>query len=123
MYFTNDPGIFFPADMRSVSVVNFVEGKIARWLDYWDCNHIGAANLEGMKLPDEQFPTDFRESLVGNVAATRIKRAATSLNQALAANDAGGAAALFAPDATFVDLTAHLRITGPCHVTTFLTGV
>ena len=40
----------------------------------------------------------------------------------MAANDAAGAAARFAPDATFVDLTAHLRITGPRHITAFLTG-
>jgi ketosteroid isomerase-like protein len=120
VYFTNDPGIFFPADMRSVRVVNFIDGKIARWLDYWDYNHIGEANLKGMRLPDEQFPADFKESLVGDVATARIKQVAASLNQALAANDAARAAALFAPDATFTHLTAHLRITGPRHITTFL---
>jgi hypothetical protein len=122
VYFTNDPGIFFPADMQSVSVVNFIDGKIARWLDYRDYNNIGEANLKGMRRPDEQFPADFKESLVGDVATARIKRAAVSLNQALAAEDAAGAAALFAPDATFVDLTAHLRITGPRHITSFLTA-
>jgi hypothetical protein len=93
---------------------------IARWLDYWDYNHIGEANLKGMRQPDEQFPADFKESLVGDVATARIKQAATSLNQALAANDPAGAAALFAPDATLVDLTAHLRVTGPRHITKFL---
>ena len=65
VYFTNDAGIFFPADMRSVSAVNFVDGKIARWIDYWDANHIGAANLEGWRHPQEEFPADFGESKVG----------------------------------------------------------
>jgi hypothetical protein len=122
VYFTNDPGIFFPADMRSISVVNFIEGKIARWLDYWDYNHIGAANLGGLRLPDDQFPTDFQESLVGEMASVRIKQVAAGLNGALATNEPDRAAALFAPDATYADLTAHVRITGRRHITSFLTG-
>ncbi|MFD3522312.1 nuclear transport factor 2 family protein [Streptomyces sp. NPDC058653] len=122
VYFSNNPGIFFPSEMRAISVVNFVRGKITRWDDYWDPNHVGAANLVGMKLPDNQFPADFGESLVGEPTAARIKRAATRLNTAMAANDTAAAAALFAPDATFVDLPAHVRVTGPRHIGTFLTG-
>jgi ketosteroid isomerase-like protein len=122
VYFTNDPGIFFPADQRAISVVNFVDGKIARWIDYWDANHIGAANVEGWKVADEQFPSDFGASRVGEVAAPAIVQAANALNAALVAADIATAAALFAPDATFVDLTAHVRVVGPRHIRTFLTG-
>jgi limonene-1,2-epoxide hydrolase len=122
VYFTNDPGIFFPADMRSVSAVNFVDGKIARWIDYWDANHIGAANLEGWRHPQEEFPADFGESQVGEVASTRIQQVVTTLNQALAAHDVAAATALFAPDATFTDLPGHVRVTGPRHIRSFLTA-
>ncbi|MFD9740847.1 nuclear transport factor 2 family protein [Umezawaea sp. NPDC059074] len=118
--FANDPGIFFPADMRAISVVNFLDGKIARWIDYWDTNHIGAANLIGFRHADSEFPADFKESVVGDVAADRIKEVAASLNQAFAAGDAAGAAALFSKDATFVDLTAHVHLTGSRHITSFL---
>jgi limonene-1,2-epoxide hydrolase len=121
VYFTNDPGIFFPADMRSVSAVDFIDGKIARWIDYWDANHIGAANLEGWRHPQEQFPADFGESQVGEVASTRIRQVAAHLNEALAAHDATTAAALFAPDATFADLPGHVQVTGPRHIQSFLT--
>lgn len=122
VYFTNDPGIFFPADMRAVSAVNFIDGKIARWIDYWDANHIGAANVEGWRHPEEEFPADFGESLVGERASSKIQKVAASLNQALAAQDVAAAAALFAPDATFVDLPSHVRVTGPRSILTFLTG-
>src|SRR4029450_4801776 len=112
VYFTNDPGIFFPADMRAVSAVNFIDGKIARWIDYWDANHIGAANLEGWRHPEEEFPADFGESLVGEGAPSKTQKGTASLNQALAAHEVAAAAALFAPDATFVDLPSHVRVTG-----------
>ena len=122
VYFTNDPGVFFPADMRSVSAVNFVDGKIARWIDYWDANHIGAANLEGWRHPQEEFPADFGESKVAETATALIQKIATALDTALAAHDVQGAAALFAPDATFVDLPSHVRVTGPRHILSFLTA-
>lgn len=122
VYFTNDPGIFFPADMRSVSAVNFVNGKIARWIDYWDANHIGAANLEGARHPQEEFPADFGESKVGEAATALIQKTATTLNTALAGHDVQGAAALFAPDATFTDLPSHVRVTGPRHILSFFTA-
>jgi ketosteroid isomerase-like protein len=122
VYFTNDPGIFFPVDMRSVSAVNFIDGKIARWIDYWDANHIGAANLQGWRHPQEEFPTDFGESQVGEVATGRIRETVAGLDRALAAHDVEGAAALFAPDATFSDLPSHIRVTGPRHIMSFLTN-
>jgi hypothetical protein len=120
VYFTNDPGIFFPVDQRAISVVNFVNGKVSRWIDYWDANRIGAATVAGLKQPDDAFPADFGESLVGEVAPDRVKQVAASLNRALAARDAAGAAALFAPDAVFTDLPAHVRVTGPRDIAAFL---
>jgi hypothetical protein len=120
VYFTNDPGIFFPVDMRAVSAVNFIDGKICRWIDYWDANHIGAANVEGWR--QTEFPADFGESTVGETAAARIQELVNSLNKALASGDVKSAAALFAPDATFVDLPSHVRVTGPRHILSFLTA-
>jgi hypothetical protein len=120
VYFTNDPGIFFPVDQRAVSVVDFVDGKVSRWIDYWDSNRIGAATVGGFKAPAESFPADFGESLVGEKASERIKQVAANLNRALAAHDIAAAGALFAPDATFIDLTAHVRVAGPRDITSFL---
>jgi len=108
------------APQRAISVVNFVNGKVSRWVDYWDANRIGAANLEGFKQPEDNFPADFGESLVGEAASDRIKQAAANLNRALTAHEVAGAAALFAPDATFTDLTAHVRVAGPHDITSFL---
>jgi TAT (twin-arginine translocation) pathway signal sequence len=121
VYFTNNAGLFGPSEMLSIGVVNFAHGKAARWIDYWDGRHFGIANLDGAKLPDDEFPADFRESLVGETADPRLRRVAAALNQALASGDHAGAAALFAPDATFTDLVAHVQVAGTRHITSFLT--
>jgi hypothetical protein len=119
VYFTNDAGLFGRSEMRSIGVVNFAHGKATRWIDYWDGRHYGIADLDAAKLPDDEFPADFRESLVGETAATPVRRAAVRLNEALAGGDA---AALFSPDATFIDLVSHVQVAGPRHIASFLAG-
>jgi len=122
VYFTNNAGLFGPSEMRSIGVVNFANGKATRWIDYWDGRHFGVADLERAKLPDDQFPADFRESTVGETAAPRIRQVAAQLNRALAADDPASATALFAPDASFVDLVSHIQVVGRRHIGSFLTG-
>jgi len=122
VYFTNDAGLFGPSEMRAIGVVNFEHGRAARWVDYWDGRHFGIADLDAAKVPDDQFPPDFRESAVGETAANRVKRVSARLNRAFAANDPTAAAALFTPNASFVDLVSHVQVVGPRHISTFLAG-
>jgi hypothetical protein len=117
VYFTNSPNLFGPSEMRSIGVVNLQHGKVSRWIDYWDGRHFGIANLQASKLPDDQFPADFRESTVGETAAPAMKRAVARLNQAFVSGDASG---LFSLDATFTDLVGHVQAVGPRHIGTFL---
>jgi hypothetical protein len=73
-------------------------------------------------VPDDQFPPDFKESLVGETAASRIRRVVARLNQALVAGDTAAATALFAPDASFVDLVSHVQVVGTRQIGSFLAG-
>ncbi|WP_051807999.1 hypothetical protein [Actinoplanes subtropicus] len=120
VFFTNTPGLFGPSELRTIGVVNFQYGKIARWVDYWDGRHYGIANLDAVKLPDDQFPPDFKESTVGETAAPRLKRVVAELAAALRAGDAAHAAALFAPDASLTDLVSHVQVVGPRSIASFL---
>jgi hypothetical protein len=101
--------------MRSIGVVNFERGKVSRWVDYWDGRHFGIANLDSDKNPDDQFPSDWRESIVGETASPRIRSVAARLNQTFAPE-------LFAPDATFTDLVSHVQVVGRRSIGTFLAG-
>jgi hypothetical protein len=122
VFMVNGPGLFGPNEIRTISAVDLTHGKATRWIDYWDSRPFGVANRDALAVPADQFPTDFRESLVGERAPSRITQAATKLNRALATGDTAGAVALFTPDASFVDLPSHIRIEGPHQITAFLTG-
>ncbi|MFF0083078.1 nuclear transport factor 2 family protein [Streptomyces canus] len=123
VFFTNTPGMFGPSELRLVGVVDFDRaGKIVRWVDYWDGRHFGIANLDALKLPDSQFPPDFRESTVGENASQPLKRVVASLVRALSDRDLAGATALFSPDATLVDHPSHLHITGRRSIGSFFEG-
>jgi hypothetical protein len=97
-------------EVNVVSAVNLENGLIKRQVDYSDIRHFTRAAAKGFVEPEPI--KNFEESIVGEVASVEIKRVATALAQALAAQDSAGAAALFASDATFDDLTLHTEVFG-----------
>ncbi|MFD4674508.1 hypothetical protein ACFWNN_32630 [Lentzea sp. NPDC058450] len=121
VFFTNSVNLFGPSEMRAAGVVNFNrQGRITRWVDYWDGRHFGTDNLNGSKLPDDQFPRDFKESLSGETAASTMRRVSDRLNTLL--RNGESAASLFAYDAVFEDVSAHLQIIGPRSISAYLTS-
>ena len=120
VFFVNTAGAFGPSEIRAAATVNFHRGRIVRWVDHWDGRHFGLANLSGAQLPHDQFPTDWRESVAGEVASPIIRGVARRLNDALATGSADKAVALFAPDAVFEDEPAHLRLVGTAAIGGFL---
>jgi hypothetical protein len=120
VFFVNTPGAFGPKEIRAAATVNFHRGRIVRWVDFWDGRHFGLANLSGAQLPQDQFPTDWRESVAGEVSSPIIRGVVRRLNDALAAGTPDEAVALFAPDAVFEDESAHLRLVGTAAIGGFL---
>jgi hypothetical protein len=103
--FVDTPQLF-GHELRILGAVSFdKDGRVIRWMDYWDGRSSGAKNKIG---PD--YPTDFHDD-VGN-AGGRIAEVAGRLQQAFAAGDAQAAAALFSPDATFEDMALHSQVLG-----------
>jgi hypothetical protein len=45
VFYTDTAGLFGPAEIRAVGVVNFEAGKVVRWIDYWDGRQFGLTNL------------------------------------------------------------------------------
>ncbi|PRY40467.1 nuclear transport factor 2 family protein [Umezawaea tangerina] len=122
VHFTDDAGLFGPSEIRAVGVVDLTRGRITRWVDYWDGRHFGISDRDALKVPDDRFPTDFKESTVGENAAARTRRVAAELNRAFAADDSAAASALFTPDASFTDLVSHVHVVGRRHIGSFLAG-
>ncbi|HWO60503.1 MAG TPA: hypothetical protein VNO31_10780 [Umezawaea sp.] len=123
MFFTNTKDLFGPSEMRAAGVVNFNrQGGITRWVDYWDGRHFGTADLDASRLPADRFPPDFKESTVGETAALAVRAASNGLNAALRDGNGTAAAGLFAGDAVFEDVSAHVQVIGPRSIGAYLTA-
>ncbi len=109
--FTDMPELF-GAEIRILAAVDIKDGKVIRWIDYWDGRNFGAELAAKMRTPADKFPTDFKESTVPDNAAPIIRAVAGKLQAALAGNDAKGAAALFSGDAVYDDVTLRTQVLG-----------
>jgi len=119
LFFTDEAALF-GHEVNVVAALNFTSGLITRQIDYWDGRHFTVVDADKNRLPDDQFPTDFKESTVGETAAPETQRVANALGQAFAAGDGAAAATLFASDATFEDLTLHAEVFGEIAIRAYL---
>ncbi|QLL12569.1 nuclear transport factor 2 family protein [Pseudomonas chlororaphis] len=109
--FTDTPELF-GGELRIVGAVDFKDGKIIRWIDYWDSSSYNEERYHQFRKSEDQFPTDFKESGIPQNASKRIHDISRRLQSALAKGDAPTAAALFSNDAVFEDLAVRTQIRG-----------
>ncbi|MGW2378665.1 hypothetical protein [Streptomyces sp. NPDC001658] len=122
LVFTDTPGMFGPGQVRNFGAVDFgPDGRIERWVDYWDARQFGVAGWRKEEEPPAQWPSDFRQSTVGETASPLMRRVATGLANALRSGDIPAAMRFFATDAVYEDVPAHLQITSRSSIQTFLT--
>ena len=101
------------SDIRGISGVDLDEdGKIIRFIDYWDGRHFGAEALTQIRVSPDGFPRTFGEEAVAPQAGPRMRRVVEDLGGALAASDAERAAELFATDAVLEDMTLRTQVRG-----------
>jgi hypothetical protein len=117
--FTDTPELF-GAEIRSLAAIDIKDGKIVRWVDYWDGRHFGAELAAKMRTPSDKFPTDFKDATIPGNASPKIRAAANRLHAAFAGNDARAAAALFTSDAVYEDMTLHTQILGRLAIERYL---
>ncbi|MFI9560263.1 hypothetical protein [Nonomuraea endophytica] len=95
----------FGHELRVIAPLDLRDGKIERQVDYWDGRHFGIAATSQMRVPPDQYPSEFGESRVGERAPAVLRQVANALST-------GDAAALFTDDARFEDLTLHTAMVG-----------
>ena len=114
VYFVDTPELF-GRELRILGAVSFdKDGRVIRWMDYWDGRNAGAKNTIGPK-----YPTEFHDD-VGN-ATGRIADVARRLQQAFSSGDAAAATALFSPDAVYEDMALHSQLLGHLAIQRYLT--
>jgi hypothetical protein len=117
--FTDTPELF-GGEIRFLAAIDIKDGKVIRWIDYWDGRHFGAELAAKMRTLADKFPTDFKESTTPDNAAPAIRAAAGKLQAAFAGNDAKGAAALFSSDAVYEDMTLRAQVLGQLAIERYL---
>jgi hypothetical protein len=112
--FEDTPSLF-GRELRILGSVTFDDdGKVVRWIDYWD----GRSSVRQTAI-QPTYPTDFHDNVVN--ASAKITSAANALQKALAAGDAAAATALFTFDAVYEDMAAHTRVIGQLQIERYLT--
>src|ERR1700730_4944876 len=109
--FTDTPELF-GAEVRILAAIDFKDGKIVRWIDYWDGRSFGAEMTAKMRTPPDKFPTHFDYDVASDGASAKIKDVSQKLAEAFAAGDAAAADALFTNDAVYLDRALRVRILG-----------
>ena len=112
--FTDTPELF-GGEIRILGAIDFKDGKIVRWIDYWDGRSFGAEMAAKMRTPPDKFPTNFDYDVASDGASAKIKDVSQKLATAFAAGDAAAADALFTNDAVLPRsrfARAHPRQTG-----------
>lgn len=120
--FTDTPELF-GGELRILGAVDFKDGKIIRWVDYWDSRSFDDDLYKDMRTPEETFPTDFKESAIDVMASSKIISIATQLQSAFATADAQAASSLFSYDAIYEDMTLRTQLLGRAEIEGYLSRV
>ena len=117
--FTDTPELF-GGELRILGAVDFKDGKIVRWVDYWDSRSFNTELYDKIKTPKDKFPVAFKEAAVGENASQKIKSVCTQLQNAFSASNAQAAADLFSYDAVFEDMSLRMQLLGKAAIRNYL---
>jgi hypothetical protein len=114
VYFEDTPELF-GKELRILGAVSFDDqGRIIRWMDYWD-----GRSSDRKTAIAATYPTDFHDG-IGN-ATGRIADTARALQAAFSKGDAKAATALFSNDAVYEDMALHTQVLGKLEIERYLT--
>jgi ketosteroid isomerase-like protein len=117
--FTDTPELF-GGEIRILAAIDFKDGKIVRWVDYWDGRSFGSETAAKFRTPPEKFPTNFDYDVASDGASAKIKDVMQKLAAAFAAGDAQAADALFSYDAVYLDRASRVRVLGKLAIGQYL---
>jgi hypothetical protein len=122
VYMVDTPELF-GGELRILGAVDFVDGKIVRWIDYWDASSFDAALYARLRTPADTFPRDLKDRLVPTQAASELVAAAAALHDAFSSADAGAAVALMHTDVVLEDRSLRTQVLGRIEAARYLNRV
>ena len=122
VHMTDTPELF-GGELRILAAVDFADGKIVRWVDYWDSTGYDPGLYQQFRTPAGQFPTDLKDEQVPTQAPPELVKAATSLHQAFTAADPTAAAAVMHTDVVLTDMALRTQLIGRIETARYLERV
>ncbi len=113
----------FGGELRILAAIDFADGKIVRWVDYWDSTAYDTGLYHQLRTPADRFPADLGDARVENRAHPALIKAATALHRGFAAADPSAAAAAMHTDVLLADMALRTQVTGRIEVTRYLERV
>jgi ketosteroid isomerase-like protein len=113
----------FGGEIRFLSAVDFADGKIVRWVDYWDSSAFDIGLYTQFRTPAEDFPWDLKDAQVPTRAEPELVKAATALQQAFTLADASAAGELMHTDVVLVDMALRTNVIGRIETVRYLERV
>jgi hypothetical protein len=113
----------FGGELRILAAVDFADGKIVRWVDYWDSSAYDPGLYQQFRASADRFPANLKDGQVASRAAPELVSAATTLHQALAGPDASAAAAALHTDVVLADMALRTQVIGRIETTRYLERV
>jgi ketosteroid isomerase-like protein len=117
--FTDTPELF-GGELRIVGAIDLKNGKIVRWVDYWDSRSLDHAVDAQLRQPPGKFATDLNERAVGENASAKLQVIAAQMQRAFTRDDATAAAGLMSYDATYEDMTLRTKVRGRAEIERYL---
>jgi hypothetical protein len=113
----------FGGELRILAAVDFADGKIVRWVDYWDSSAYDTGLYQQFRTPADRFPADLKDTQVTSRAAPELTSAAAALHQALTTADAPAAAVAMHTDVVLADMAMRTQVIGRVETTRYLERV
>lgn len=110
----------FGGELRILAALDFADGKIVRWVDYWDGSPFDAGLYHQFRTPADAFPTDLKDSAVSTRAAPELIAKATALQKAFSEGDPAAAASLMHTDVVFDDMVTRAHLIGRIETAKYL---
>lgn len=111
----------FGGELRILAAIDVEDGRIVRWVDYWDASAFDPVLYWQFRTPPEMFPRSLGE--VPTRADPELVAVATQLHMAFAAGDASAAAALVHTDVVLVDMALRTHVVGRIETAAYLDRV
>lgn len=115
---TDTPELF-GGEIHALACVDFRDGRIVRWIDYWDSTNFPPEVLAAMTAHVQVYPEELGEREIKRAADPRIEAACTQLHGSFA-EGATRVADLLAYDVVYEDLAARVQLIGRSEVSGYL---